>query len=271
MTRRLKLLTSLSTLTAASALALTGCGGEGEGAEGEGAAGGVSPSLSAEGEGEGGEGEGEGEGASGADPATDDVEYLHRLGQVRGHLVAFIELHRIGAHEMSATHAKHPESELYADLVPAFAARNKPGFADELNALVTAMENDGDIDGAYEAVKAAIDANEPGVDVATRLMSIATIARTAGDEFVIGVAESGEITNAHEYQDAYGFLTAARETLLKVEAYTQAEREAIATVDEQLAIALDEFDDLTATQIDGKSSVIYSAAARIEIAALGLS
>jgi hypothetical protein len=212
-------------------------------------------------------GEGEGEGASAADPVSDDVEYLHRLGQTRGHLAAFTALHRLGAHEMSMTHAKHPESELYAGLVPAFAARGKSGFAGELNALTDAVGKGADIDVAYADLMTAISENEPDADFATRLMAIATLARTAGDEFAIGVAEDGTVVNAHEYQDAYGFLTAARDMLASGEVAGAEESRAQALAERQLEIALGEFDALTATRVDGNASVIHGAAARIEIEA----
>jgi hypothetical protein len=212
-------------------------------------------------------GEGEGEGGSTADPVSDDVEYLHRLGQTRGHLAAFTALHRLGAHEMSMTHAKHPESELYAGLVPAFAARGKSGFAGELDALTDAVGKGADVDAAYDDLMTAIAENEPDADFATRLMAIATLARTAGDEFAIGVAGDGTVVNAHEYQDAYGFLTAARDMLANGEAAGAEESQARALAERQLEIALGEFDALTATRVDGNASVIHGAAARIEIEA----
>jgi hypothetical protein len=212
-------------------------------------------------------GEGEGEGASTTDPVSDDIEYLHQLGQVRGHLAAFTALHRLGAHDMAMTHAKHPESELYTGLVPAFAAHGKAGFADELDALTEAVGKGANIDAAYADVMNAISENEPDADFATRLMAIATLARTAGNEFAIGVADDGTVVNAHEYQDAYGFLTAAREMLANKEAADAQEAQALALGDQQLQIALAEFDTLTATRVNGDASVIHGAAARIEIEA----
>jgi hypothetical protein len=212
-------------------------------------------------------GEGEGEGASGADPVNDDVEYLHQLGQTRGHLAAFTALHRLGEHEMSMTHAKHPESELYTDLKPAFEARGKTGFARELDALTDAVANGGDVDAAYADLVEAIGENEPDADLATHLMAIATLARTAGKEFAIGVADDGQVVNAHEYQDAYGFLVAASEMLTSHEPRNEQEKQALAMAEEQLRIGLGEFDTLTAGQVEGKASVIQGAAARIEIEA----
>ena len=151
MTRRVKLMTGLSTLAAASALALTGCGGEGEnseGGEGESGLSALAGEAEAEGETGAGEGEteGEGEGANAADADASDVAYIHLLGLVRGHLIAFSELYRAGAREMAMMHVKHPESELYTSLRPAFEARGLGGFGEELTALSDAAEAGGDIE-----------------------------------------------------------------------------------------------------------------------------
>ncbi|MEM9616681.1 MAG: hypothetical protein AAF936_01875 [Pseudomonadota bacterium] len=289
MKQKLKLITSLSTLALTGALAVTACSGEGEGeghgAEGEGAATsisgeGESEGLGGESEGEGLGGESEGEGlggesegegaASSGDPATDDIEYLYRLALVRGHLIAFRELYDSGEREMALGHSKHPQSELYAGLAPAFEARSKPGFADQLSALASAAEAGGDIDDAYNAVADAIAAHFPDMTVKTRLLAVSKIVSTAADEFDIGVEDDGAITNAHEYQDAYGFLNAARMVLASGETSDMAESEAVAMAQEQLDIALSEFDGLTAATTEGAASVLYGAAARIEIAALGL-
>jgi hypothetical protein len=269
MAKRRILLTSLSTLALTGVLALGGCAGEGEGeAEGEDRNAGPASMAPAG----GGEGEGEGEGASASsDPATNDVEYLRRLGLVRGHLAAFIELYRAGEYDAAITHAKHPESELYAGLRPAFAAREKPGFAQELEAVVSAAQARGDVEAAYEALSAAISANVPDTDLSTLLLAVAEIVTTAGNEFDIGVEDDGAISNAHEYQDAYGFLTAAQMMLAGRETADASESEAIAQVREQLDQALTIFiGDLMATRADGAPSTFYGAAARIEIAALGL-
>jgi len=272
MTRRLKLMTSLSTLAAASAFALAGCGGEGEGegAEGEGES--ARTVIDGESEAESGESEGgESEGAAGnGDAASDDVEYLRLLGLVRGHLIAFLELNQGGAVEMSLMHVKHPESELYTTLAPAIAARGESGFAEELAALASAAQAGEDFSAPYSAVMRALDAHAPAADVSTQLLAIAAVTRTAADEFDIGVEDDGAISNAHEYQDAYGFLTASREILAGIETSDMNELEAIEVSQEQISLALEAFDSLTADSTEGSPSTLYGAAARIEIAGRGL-
>jgi hypothetical protein len=275
MTRRLKLMTSLSTLAAASALTVAGCGGEGEGEGGETEGDKAGSSISAEGEGlsaeSEGEGESEGENAAGSgDPATDDVEYMRLLGLVRGHLIAFLELYQSGAAASAMMHVKHPESELYGTLTPAISARGQYGFAEELTALASAADTGGDVNDAFSDVIEALNAHAPAANVATQLMAVSAIVRTAADEFDIGVDDDGLISNAHEYQDAYGFLVSSREIVSGITTTDVNEVEAIDVAQEQIGLALDAFDSLTAGETEGQPSTLYGAAARIEIAARGL-
>ena len=274
MARRLKLLTELSTLALSGALALGACGGEGEGG-GEGAQTAAHGSHGAGGEAEGegakaGAG-GESEGAApGADPATDDVAYLTQLLFVRGHLKAFYELHKAGAAELAAAHAKHPESELYAGLVPAFAARGQTGFAEELSALSAAHGSSGDIDAAYENLRAGITRVEPATVLKNKILAVARVARIAADEFDVAAEDDGAIGNVKEYQDAYGFLSVSKDLLASAAPANADERAAFAEAIAQLDGVLAQFDGWTPPSTPMKASAIYGAAARLEIAGLGL-
>ncbi|MEZ5892268.1 MAG: hypothetical protein R3C58_03870 [Parvularculaceae bacterium] len=272
MKRRLKMIASLSTLAAAGALALSGCGGEGEseGAEGEADASAISGEAESESESDSSAG-GESEAAvRSGDPATDDVEFLRLLALVRGHLNAFIELQHGGEAEMARMHVKHPESELYSSLVPALEARKLPGFADELRALAAAAEEGANTDEAYSAAINAIASQEPKASVSKRLLAASEVVRVAADEFDVGVEDDGTVSNAHEYQDAYGFLIAARDLVAGAETTDVNETDALGLAHEQIEAALASFNGLTVGQTDGRSSALYGAAARIEIAARGI-
>ncbi len=281
MARRLKLLTGLSTLALSGALALGGCGGEGEGegAEGEAATAEAHGAHSAEAAGGAAEGEGakapaggESEGAArGGNPTTDDVAYLTQLLRVRGHLMAFHELYGAASYENASVHVKHPESELYAALVPAFKARGNAVFADALSALAAANETGGDVEGAYDAVKAAITAVEPKTSLKNRVLAASKVARIAADEFDVAAEDDGKISNVKEYQDAYGFLSVSKEMLLAASAGNGDERAALYAAIEQLDAVIREFDGWSPQTTTLKPSAIYGAAARIEIAGLGLS
>ncbi len=271
MTRRVKLVTSLSTLAAVSALTLAGCGGEGEadGAEGESEQATVSGADGSGAAPHNGDGESEGAAHTG-DPATDDIAYIKLLGLTRGHLAAFYELYHGDAIDMAKTHVKHPESELYQQLSLAFTARKQAGFAVELSKLAETAAAGGDIDQDYSDAIEAIDAHMPKADPEANLLAIAEIVRTAADEFDIGVEDDGAISNPHEYQDAYGFLVASRDILSSIETHDVNETDAIGLAHEQIEAALASFDGLTSETTGGRASTLYGAAARIEIAARGL-
>lgn len=202
------------------------------------------------------------------DPADDDVAYLHQLGQVSGHLVAFIELYRAQAYDQAMSHAKHPSDEIYADLEPAFEARDARGFAAELSALVAAAEERGDVESAYGILKEAIASNEPPADARARIGAAAALVATAAEEFAEGVDENGAVVNPHEYQDAYGFLHAAREMLSQTDANDIDAGDAIAVAHEQIDMALNNnFDGLLATATEGDAAAIEASAIQIERAA----
>ncbi len=271
MARRLKLVAGLSTLAIVGALTLAACGGEEE-----------SKSAEAEleqndagreaGESRTGSSEGKREGlVRNGDPGTDDVAYMKLLGLARGHLAAFYELHHGGAIEMAKAHVKHPESELYSQLSTAFKARKLPGFSDQLKALAEAAAARGDIDQEYSAVIAALDSHTPVTGTTDSLLAISEIVRTAAEEFEAGVEDTGAVSNPHKYQDAYGFLVASRDMLSSIVTKDVNETDAISLAHEQIEAALASFHGLTVETTEGRASTLYGAAARIEIAARGLS
>lgn len=284
MARRLKLLTGLSTIAITGALALSACGGgaegEGEGATATDAAAADQPVHhsshgASEGEGEGAAtpaASGEAEGAAmAADPVTDDVAFLTQLALVRGHLRAFVELYHAGAYEHASTHVKHPESELYAKLIPAFEARGTDGFAGELTALVNANTAQSGVDEAYANAKAAIEYEYTTISTKNGLLAIVALTKVAADEFDIAAEDDGSIGNLHEYQDAFGFLSVAKELLEGSSPSSDAERAAVDDAKAQIDTLLAGFSGWAPETTSMKPSAIYGAAARIEIAALGLS
>lgn len=153
------------------------------------------------------------------DLATDDVAYLSRLGLMRGHLQVGMELYRAGHVMHAKSHMKHPGDELYAALEGVFAARGSEGFAAELEALATVVENESPVaavDAAYEDVRGAIARAESHAaaglptNAAVQAAIVVNLVETAAEEYGIGVA-AGRVTDVHEYQDAYGFTRVAIE------------------------------------------------------------
>ncbi len=223
------------------------------------------------GEGEGGEGEG-GEGAGPVDLTKDDAAYLGQLGLVRGHLWVGVQLYKAGHKDMALTHMKHPGDELYAGLEPAFDARDEQGFADALSALAEAVERGQSVE-VVEQRHAELEAgiadaeNLQNVSLKIALGSIERMVRTAAEEYAIGV-RSGEIVNAHEYQDAYGFVEAAKSRLARLtNSQRQESNEAVAEVEAQLNSLSSLWPALVPDgNVEGEASTLYGAAARIQLA-----
>jgi len=218
---------------------------------------------------EGGEG---GEGASSEDSIASDAVYLGQLAFIRGHLNVGVNLYREGDEEASATHMKHPESEIYAALQPALEARDAPGFADQLAALAVAVESGeplADVEAAYEALLQGITAAEQAVpDQDARLLGevIVDLVSTAAAEYDIAVGDDLALENAHEYQDALGFIRIAYDMQDNVAAMTE-DTSTVAAIREQLDLVHPAWTGLQPPQrLHTQPSVIYGAASRIELA-----
>ncbi len=140
--------------------------------------------------------------------AQADADLLFKLGLMRGHLMAGHALYALGEHAAAGTHAKHPSDELYMDVAVALERRGAPPFAAELAAHAEAMASGAaDLTDAYADLLTAIAAAENAVtdaSAALRGRVIVLLLREAAREYAIGVVD-GQLENAHEYQDAYGF------------------------------------------------------------------
>lgn len=143
-----------------------------------------------------------------------DAEYLLRLGLMRGHLLVGNALLALGHAGAAQTHAKHPSDELYSDVAAEFATRGVDGFAAELEAHAAAVAG-ADAAAAkatYAALDQAIARCEGAVSASPSLAArvIARLLNEAAREYAVGVVD-GQLRNAHEYQDAYGFTQVAQQ------------------------------------------------------------
>lgn len=210
-----------------------------------------------------------------ADPASDKVAYLSQLMLMRGHLHSGASLYAAGDVEGATVHMKHPEDELYADLLPAFAAWNASGFATQLQALAASVENGGavaQVDAGLAAVNAAIDAAADAAAPTPKdlLLASAQALQVAGEEFDMAVRD-GKIVNAREYQDAHGFMTTALAWIERTETSDPAVREALDAARGQVVLALAVAPDVVPPEIvTTQSATILEAAAAIEQAAATL-
>ena len=222
---------------------------------------------------EGGEG-GEGGESGAAATLSSDAAYLANLGFIEGHLRSGTTLYAQGEAEMAVTHMKHPKDEIYTALEPELEERGQPGFADALATLasgVEAGEPAAQADADFAALLDQIEAAKGTPAPRAQFDALTTIARTAAEEYAIGVKD-GQIENLHEYQDAWGFLQTVR---ARAEALAGSDDATVATAAEGVLAAVAEtdaaFDTLTPQgAVPGGADLLYGAAARIELAALSV-
>jgi hypothetical protein len=100
------------------------------------------------------------------------------------------------------------------------------------------------------------------------LASVQRLVRTAADEYAEGV-EGGRVTNPHEYQDARGFVWTAQEAVARLGKAGTANAEALAKIERELQALEPAWPDIVPPEtVTTDASLLYGAAARIEIAAL---
>jgi hypothetical protein len=225
----------------------------------------------------GGEG-GEGGEAGASDLGTDEF-YAFSLLIMRGHLRIGHELAEQGHWDAAYPHFLHPIPEGYEPIEADLARRGVPPFEDDLKALAQrVLKHDANgMEADYRKVLAKIDAATARVDpsklnspayvakVATRLM------RKAAAEYAESI-EKGRIAEAHEYQDARGFL-------LETGDYLQAHAATLRKAD---AAAFDEMENARSEALRAmptalppskplvEPGIVSAAVSRAELAASGI-
>jgi hypothetical protein len=207
-------------LTAAllSTTSLAACGGEGGESAGEsgeatvvGEAGeaAASAEVGAESAGASHAGEsGEGEGGESGAHSPGALPIQDRLAFMRGHVEAGLALYRAGAPDQAARHLLHPVSETHAAEREGLDELGFKGdlFVEISEALEAGTASD-DIEGQLTEAEENLQmlSAEVGGEPA---QIIGFLMDTTVDEYGIGVVD-GEIVNAGEYQDAFGFVKVA--------------------------------------------------------------
>lgn len=255
-------------------------GGEGEGegqaaASGEGEGGAAPASGEGEGEGQaaaGGEGGGEGEG--GATAANAEACLSRDLGFMEGHLRAGMALYEEGDLEAAKTHMGHPIQEKYDAVAAPLEERGYGRLREELIALSEAAEAGAPIEeirSLYDTVYGTIEEARDEVPVPAQLMGLAMLTRIAADEYAVAV-EGGEVSNLHEYQDSWGFLRVVEEEAGQLaESDDAAVAEAAATIVEQVGETGTAYGDIQGGgDFEMDPSILYGAASRMELAAIGV-
>ena len=147
---------------------------------------------------------------------------------------------------------------------------------DELAELATAVEGGAETsqaEAAFEALIARIgDARAAVTDPRARFEAVEAALRIAAEEYEVGIAPDGSITELHEYQDALGFTQAA---LAETEALAASDDAEVAAAGAQardaVEAAMAAFDGFAPEALPGVDvALLHGAAARVELAALGL-
>ena len=94
------------------------------------------------------------------------------------------------------------------------------------------------------------------------------LVKTAAEEYAEGV-EGDRVVEAHEYQDAFGFVRTAKATVARLKSEGAGDREILAKVERGLAALDSAWPSLVPpSTFKADPSLLYGAAARIEIALL---
>lgn len=164
------------------------------------------------GEGEGGEGEG---GENGAH-AMETLPIENRLAFMRGHVAAGLALYRAGAPGEAAKHLLHPVSETHAQEREGLDERGFKAdlFVEISEALEAGTESEAIEDKLAEAEEnLAMLADDVG---GSRKDILNFLLDTTLAEYRVGVTD-GEITNAGEFADAFGFVRVAQDYAADIE------------------------------------------------------
>ncbi len=142
-----------------------------------------------------------------------DVDYLTKLGLMKGHMIVAKELLDLQKPEQALPHIGHPVEEIYADVEGQLKERNVKDFKQsliDLQQLLKSKPNDPMVATKYNEAIAGIDAAIAAIPESQRqspklaLQVINTILDTAGSEYTAAIANN-KIKEIIEYQDSRGF------------------------------------------------------------------
>jgi hypothetical protein len=152
-----------------------------------------------------------------------DVDYMTKLGLMKGHMLVAAELLALNLPEQAEPHLGHPVEEIYVDLQEQLPERKVDDFSDVLTKvqdLVKSKPGDSQVKAAYDAAMKAIDGAIAALPESQRqspaftLQVINEMLDTAAAEYTAAISD-GKISAAIEYQDSRGFVQYAKNTLLK--------------------------------------------------------
>jgi Helix-hairpin-helix motif len=168
-----------------------------------------------------------------------DVDYMTKLGLMKGHLFVAKELLDLKKVDQAEPHIGHPVEEIYADVEDQLNERKVPEFKTPLIALHDLVKAGGKdnakITTEFAASVKSVDGAIAVLPEAQRTSSkfvlqiINGLLDTANSEYTAAIA-NGKITQAVEYQDSRGFVVYANELYKKIEPQLKKDNPTAATV-----------------------------------------
>lgn len=161
-----------------------------------------------------------------------DVDYMTKLGLMKGHLLVARELLDLQKPAQAEPHIGHPVEEIYADVEDQLQERNVKEFKTtliNLQDLVRAGAKDkAKVDSEFKTSMKAVDDAIAALPETQRqspafvLQVINGLLDTANSEYTAAIA-NGKITQAIEYQDSRGFVAYANTLYSSVSAQVEKE------------------------------------------------
>jgi hypothetical protein len=146
-----------------------------------------------------------------------DVDYMTKLGLMKGHLLVAKELLDQGKPKEAEPHIGHPVEEIYVDVEEQFQERKVPDFKNQLiglQDLVKSKPKDTKVASQFQQSMQSVDNAIQGLPANERqspefvLTVISELLDAANSEYAASTA-NGKIAAAIEYQDSRGFVNYA--------------------------------------------------------------
>ncbi len=174
---------------------------------------------------------------------TQDVDYMTKLGLMKGHMIVGKELLDLNEFKQAEPHIGHPVEEIYADIEEELEKRNVKEFKtglDDLHNLVKLKPKDPSVANNFASSMKAIDdaiatvPEEKRNNPAFILQTINGLLDTANSEYGAAIANNKIVENI-EYQDSRGFVLYAQELYTSIsdqmtKDYPQAHKEIAAAM-----------------------------------------
>ncbi|TVO62223.1 hypothetical protein FPL09_09135 [Spiribacter vilamensis] len=193
---------------------------------------------------------------------------------MEGHIRAGVALYEAGDLEAAKTHMGHPIKEKYGAVAGQLEELGMSDVRADLTALADAAEAEADyetVSALFAQVYARFEEARTHYTTAEQAAGLVALTRVAGEEYTVAVKGDG-ISNLHEYQDSWGFIRAVETEAIQMAA---SNNETVAEVGAAIRAQVNAMDGVYG-DLQGQGdfeitpSTIYSAAARMEIAALDL-